>query len=320
MRPILLLTIALLCSATVDLQATAPTTTGRIVFVSHDFGEAWVYRPRTARDQSVDAIFIIAHGTPGENEKAADTAKKFIERWTDFAEEHNLILIAPAFDRPRYRAAYGGYRGLFGRDIGADEFVERLVSAERDNFTITEDKLLLYGHSAGGQFACRFLMMHPDRVQAVILSAPGRYAFPDPAAPWPYGIGRFDRMLVWEKDSSKISKREVVEALPAEQITQAAMTPIAVLVGADDLEAQPSRPAHDGATRVELAQQWVRDMKKVAVSQGKQPRITLELIPNVGHNSGRLTPHCQKALRELMKPRDGAPTGKEEQRLLPTAR
>src|ERR1700690_3860926 len=46
----------------------------------------------------------------------------------------------------------------------------------------------LHGHSAGAQFAARYLVTHPSRLEAVVLSAPGAYPFPDPALPWPNGM------------------------------------------------------------------------------------------------------------------------------------
>jgi pimeloyl-ACP methyl ester carboxylesterase len=80
----------------------------------------------------------------------------------------------------------GGYRALAGKEIGADELVDGIVGQYRAQLG-GEERFYLYGHSAGGQFAGRYAVRHPDHLKALVLSAPGRYAFPDPQAPWPYG-------------------------------------------------------------------------------------------------------------------------------------
>ena len=47
----------------------------------------------------------------------------------------------------------------------------------------------LHGHSAGAQFAARYLIAHPGRLDHVILSAPSAYPLPDPGVAWPNGMG-----------------------------------------------------------------------------------------------------------------------------------
>jgi len=54
-----------------------------------------------------------------------------------FADDHALIAGAPLFDRnfgswvSEPGIVLGGYRGLAGKEIGADEFVERIVEQYR---------------------------------------------------------------------------------------------------------------------------------------------------------------------------------------------
>ena len=52
-----------------------------------------------------------------------------------------------------------GDPGLFGREIGADEWVLKLVEAHRTTVELSNEQFNLYGHSAGGQFVGRFLVM-----------------------------------------------------------------------------------------------------------------------------------------------------------------
>ena len=276
-------------------QASDDIVYGEPVLETHDYGEAWVYRPVSTRDGRADGVLVIVHGTPGDNEAAIDSARVFLDRWVAFADEHDLVVIAPGFDADRYQRAYGGYRGLFGRDIGADAFVQRLVQLEQERVGRVGEPFLLYGHSAGAQFVCRFVIRHPDRVRAAVMSAPGRYAYPDESAPWPYGMGRFERVLDWGDGHRN---REVVEP-ERSWFVRAATRPVGVVVGARDIEEQPERPGHAATTRVGSAKFWVRDMRAIAREDGEQSRVRLRVVPRVGHNSRELTPACQKMLLAL---------------------
>ena len=140
-------------------------------------------------------VLVLAHGYPWPDDsrslpELAEHARGYVERWRPFAEEHCLILLAPAFGSGKL----AGYRELFGRRIDPDELVNRLVDAFGGRFVEGFDgRFLLYGHSAGGQFASRYLVAHPRRLQAVILSAPSTYPFPESAVAWPYGMAPVER-------------------------------------------------------------------------------------------------------------------------------
>ncbi|RAK94840.1 uncharacterized protein BO80DRAFT_292835, partial [Aspergillus ibericus CBS 121593] len=51
------------------------------------------------------------------------------------------------------------------------------------------EKIYLMGFSGGGQFAHRFLYIHPERLMAVSVGAPGRVTMLDEAGKWPGGVG-----------------------------------------------------------------------------------------------------------------------------------
>src|SRR5690606_12839644 len=95
-------------------------------------GNHWVYEPATG----AEAILLVAHGMHAADEDTSELAHRFLERWKPYADQHRMLVIAPVFDDERFgllSQGYGGYRGLFGRHVGADVFVNRLVDryAER---------------------------------------------------------------------------------------------------------------------------------------------------------------------------------------------
>lgn len=290
--------LVLLCFATAHVAA-QELRRGAIVQDSTEHGAYWYYRPHGR----IREVLVLAHGTPDATERAIDSARKFTERWKRFADEQSVLLVAPAFDDRNFGAREGpggGYRGLFGRHVGADAFVLAIVARVSAESPDLDSEFLLYGHSAGGQFACRFALTHPARVRAVVLSAPGRFAFPDERAPWPYGLGRVQRQLRW-------TKPETVRAVRVEPNVQtwvrATSQPIFVIVGSDDLERQPIRPGHEGAgtTRVSFARAWTSAMADLARRSGARSQVELEIVPGVGHSSRRLTPAAERKLTRVLK-------------------
>ena len=69
---------------------------------------------------------------------------------------------------------------MFGRLVGADEFVNEILTDYKNQFSDFDGRIYLYGHSAGGQFVSRYIVRHPAKVIAAVISAAGTYAFPDP--------------------------------------------------------------------------------------------------------------------------------------------
>ena len=265
---------------------------GRIVRQQDSYGDYWQYVPSNLT--SDPKMLVIAHGTIRDNESAISLARTFINRWPDFAEEYGFILIAPAFDRRNYQA-YGGYRGLFGRSIGADEFVNRIVDRFAEYFPSQDGQFYLYGHSAGAQFGIRYCVRHPDRIVTAVLSAPGRFAYPDPSAAWPYGAGRLRRTIEYKNPAHQ----QAVDIQPdIETWVRASELPITIVVGSNDLEPQPDRPAHRGSTRVDLAFSWTEDMNRLASSRNRKANILVDVVQGVGHDSARLTSVCQYYLAE----------------------
>jgi len=263
-------------------------STAETRFVPTPEGDHFYYQPAEAAQD----ILVIAHGTRGKNETAQQTAQTFLNRWTHFAETHAVALIVPVFDDARFGntgGGYGGYRGLFGKHVPADDFVIDLVTAYQADHALPQDPFLLYGHSAGGQFVIRFLVRHPNRVRRAVTSAPGRYSYPSRSAPWPYGAGPLTRSITWPDGTTQAIR---VEGVLRDYANAAGK--VHVIVGSQDTKPQPQRPLHLGKNRVEFARSWVTAMNESARRFGAAGRARVTVIPGIGHNSRALTPHAQR--------------------------
>ncbi len=229
-------------------------------------------------------------------------AERFAKRWAKFAEEHRLIAIAPAFDAENFDSLKGehggGYRSLFGRYIGADQFVNQIVERYKPAVKGWDGRIVLYGHSAGTQFANHYCVIYPNRVRAVAISAAGRFAQPDPTVHWPDGMAPWRTTFQWGPNDPP--QRIDLRPKPAGWL-MAATLPLTVIVGTADLEPQKARAGHAGNTRVEYAKQWVNAMNQLAKKNNKVGRVQFVPVEGVGHDSAKLTPASQKALDEALK-------------------
>lgn len=158
----------------------------------------------------------------------------------------------------------------------------------------------LHGHSAGAQFAARYLVTHPSRLEAVVLSAPGAYPFPDPALPWPNGMAAVVRdELSGSADDGKAPDQaagSVYIPQPSGWLAAASEVPASVLVGSRDTAPQAPEPGQQGSTRIERATAWVNSMNKHAADNGRTPMIQLVRAEGLDHDEPAMAIPAQEIL------------------------
>jgi pimeloyl-ACP methyl ester carboxylesterase len=235
-------------------------------------------------------MLVLAHGFPWADGSQSDDflaeyAQAAVGRWTAFAEAHRAMVVAPAFGG----SEFGGYRALFGRKIDADEFVNAVVDkVAREHIPSFNGRFSLHGHSAGAQFAARYLVTHPERLEEVVLSAPGAYPFPDPALSWPDGMAAVVRdHLSGSRADGKAPDRAagaVFIPRPEGWLAAASEVSVNVLVGSQDTEPQPPEPGQQGSTRIERAIAWINSMHRHAKASGRTPRIRLVQAEGLDHD------------------------------------
>ena len=185
-----------------------------------------------------------------------------------------------------------GYRGLFGREIGADEWVLRLVKPYQEAWGTTGRRFYLYGHSAGGQFVGRFLVTHPDAVERAVISSAATYPQPQPDVAWPFGMGELHAQLEWDETTTT-----TVDIFPDKQKwLSATQIPLTVIVGVNDTSELPDFPGQKGNNRFSIARNWVADMAAFAEENGLESQFQFEMVPGAGHSMSGLVPYSQNAL------------------------
>ena len=271
---------------------------GEITQNQDNFGPYYLYMPTVPSDPPQSLVVI--HGTPAVDLTARETALYYADHWALFAEEQGWLLIVPAFNQADFSSRKGeisesltGYRGLFGREIGANQWVIRLLGLARAELGWQENPFLLYGHSAGGQYVGRFLVTHPDLVDKAVISSAVSYPQPDTKVSWPYGMGALSSEIEWEDGT--ITQIEI--SPDKEKWLDATQVQVKVIVGLNDLEPQISRPGQEGRVRLSIGQNWVEAIGEFATENGLESQIVFEAIPGIGHSMLGLLPFCQDALR-----------------------
>lgn len=271
---------------------------GRVSSINDTFGTYFLYVPKTVRPKN--NILVLIHGTPGRDEWEVETARYYIESWVGFAEENGIILITPVFDHMNFSSRdiklevnRIGYRGLSGREIGADDWVINIVDSIRRNLAIEDNGISLYGHSAGGQFVSRFMVTHPEMINQAVITSAATYPQPDRNIPWPYGMGELHTHVEWWND---IRKEDVIPE--AWKWAISSQIPLTIIVGMNDAEIPSERTGQDGTTRYIVAKNWIREMTSFAEGYGLGCNFQLELIPGKGHSMIGLIDYSQAALVE----------------------
>ena len=247
-------------------------------------------------------VLVLAHGFPWPDGSQPDDvlaayAQAAVDRWASFAEAHQALLAAPVFGG----SEFGGYRALFGRITDADEFVNATVDGlGAKHIPRFSGQFSLHGHSAGAQFAARYLVTHPLRLAAVVLSAPAAYPFPDPAVPWPDGMAAVvrDGLSGSEHDGKAPGQAagSVYTPEPSGWLTAASEVSASVLVGSRDTAPQAPEPGQQGSTRIERAAAWITSMNQHAAANGRPPAIRLVQAEGLDHDEPAMAIPAQEIL------------------------
>ncbi len=249
-------------------------------------GASWVHVPARVRRARP---LVVCHGMVVEG-TADEAARALLEVWRPFADTEGVVVVAPVFGddfASGTPGALGGYRSLVGRKVPADEYLDEVLDDLRVIRPDLQRSFYLIGHSAGGQFANRYLMRHPERVAAAVVSSPAWFAFPDPAERWPHGMAERHGRFPWGEGGEEVA----VDVVPDPQgWVRASRVPTLVVVGAQDTA--PLREGSD-VNHVTQARSWVEQMRALDANS----QVELLVVPEVGHNQGQLARASMPFLR-----------------------
>ncbi|MBT9778333.1 alpha/beta hydrolase [Clostridium sp. MCC353] len=241
----------------------------------------WLYLPKgfCLEHAAEYGIAAVIHGT-------ARNAEKLRDQFADFADETKHVILAPVFPAGIIdREDIHNYKFIKFHDIRFDRILLDMVDEVRETFGITQDKILLHGFSGGGQFSHRMLYLHPQRLAAVSVGAPGRATYLDPSEPWPVGISDFKEQFGVEIDMEEVKK-----------------VPVLLLVGAEDKEVVNYE---EDITFRESAQKYGNNrLEKIKALYENylqhQMNVRLTEVPGLAHEGMKMVPQAVAYFKEIL--------------------
>lgn len=130
----------------------------------------------------VNRLLTVIHGTFRD---AANTRDFFIP----FAEKTNSAILAPVFPTGIIDSEdIHNYKFILYKGIRYDLVLQNMIEEVCSAFHISKNHQLLYGFSGGGQFVHRYMYLHPENLDAVVIGSPGRITYLDEDEDWYAGI------------------------------------------------------------------------------------------------------------------------------------
>ncbi len=266
-----------------ELTAPAATPEGKASFVirAHDGAQhrtirVWTYRP-PAWSEGGKVLFVM-HGM-------SRNAEQYLDTWIEAADAKSILLVAPEFDNTFYRFVTNDYQeGNLFTALGvanpqsewAYSTIERIVDHLNETNAWSIASYDMFGHSAGGQFVQRMVMLAPDsRLGMGIAANGGSYTFPSEDVAFPYGLKGVDPQVF---DPAKAYGRKLV-----------------ILLGGNDTDAaqgvlDESPPAmQQGRHRLERGRNLFDAARSAASEQGLPFMWDVQTVPDVGHENAKMS-------------------------------
>jgi pimeloyl-ACP methyl ester carboxylesterase len=186
-----------------------------------------------------------------------------------FADRHDLIVVAPLFpagiDDPD---DVHNYKTVDAYGIRFDLVLFEILEQVRVRWNARVDTVMLCGHSGGGQFAHRLLYLHPERLAAVAVSAPGSVTLLDHSLTWPAGVGDTQQRFGITVDLAEVAR-----------------VPVLLVIGSDDDgRADLAAMGHPGRSRPE-------ELDRLAESLARRGTSVRRVeVPRVGHDPAGTRP------------------------------
>ena len=233
----------------------------------------WTYQPAHWTDGG--SVLFVMHG-------AGRNAEDYLDAWIEIANRKSILLIAPEFGsefKPYVTNDYqeGNLKTFFGVSNTKSEWaytvIERIFDHinEVNNFSL--DGYNIFGHSAGGQFVHRMVLLMPSaRIKKAIAANAGYYTFPDLAIQFPYGLGSIE-----------------------DQLKKSLSTELIVLLGELDNNAnlglfiQTDEAMAQGSHRLERGTRFFDIAQDLSIQKKYPFNWKLQVVPDVGHNYKKMS-------------------------------
>ena len=242
------------------------------------------YLPRGVDPTTARIVFVmLGHGK---------NAEAYRDAWIQPADKYGLMVVAPLFDAAQWGGGAYAYSSVEGRDgdvrdpaLWSFNVIEHLFDAIKADTGNQSARYFLYGHSEGGQFVHRLVLMLPDaRYEKAVAANSGWYTMPRFDARYPFGLG-----------GSPIDDASLKKSLGRRLV---------VLLG--ELDTDPNHKELDksaraeaqGATRFERGQAFVKAAERSAQQLQTPLAWQLRTVPGAAHQNSKMSKAAAAVLME----------------------
>lgn len=246
-----------------------------------------VYAPRTYDEHAEKeySLVVLVHGTErGPFRYIAENAK--------FADENDVILLAPMFPAN----THGGkdlenYKLIDYKGTRYDLVLLSMVDEVTSKYRIKGNKFNMFGFSGGGHFTHRFFYLHPHRLNAISIGAPGMITFIDDTRNW--WVGTKD---LYQKFNTHLKPHAMQKVK------------VHMVIGEKDTEGwgdeiEPGSPYNMGDypgasynAAGKNRQERMKNLKKNFEDHGIA--VEMQVVPGVGHEESGMFPDMQKFFKK----------------------
>lgn len=214
----------------------------------------------------------------------------WIETWKEYADKQGFMFFIPWFTHesfPTRRYQEVGVKDSIGNLIApryrTSALVDSLVCHILKTSGTGEEQATIYGHSAGGQFVHRFMLVNDSPyVKKAIIGNPGWFTFPSADEDYSYGI----------KDLPEIDSLRLRNMLRKNIVLQ--------LAEGDTLRESFLRktPEADrqGRNRLERGNKYFDALESLADKNHWEFNWRKVYVPNVGHDAVAMSRHAAENL------------------------
>lgn len=132
-------------------------------------------------------LIVAIHGS------SRDSFMDFRDGFAEFGRWLNCVILCPLFPIGVFGDDNGeSYKYLKERDLRYDQVLLGMVDELAQRLGTRFERFGMWGYSGGGQFVQRFIMLHPERVWAASIGAPGVVTLLDFESNWWVGVKDFE--------------------------------------------------------------------------------------------------------------------------------
>jgi hypothetical protein len=238
--------------------------------------------PSVGTGEQVDLI-VAVHGT------GRTSFLDFRDGFAEFAQWNNCAILCPVFPIGVCGdGARSGYKYMIEGDIRYDLVLLDMVAEVGAKYSQDWQKFAMFGFSGGGHFVHRFAILHPERLWAASIGAPGSVTLLDPQKDWWVGIANLPELFGKPFDGEVLAK-----------------VPVQMIVGGADLETweithkEGSRHYMPGANDAgETRPDRLRTLKESFEKAGVTVRF--DLVPGVSHDRVKVLPRVKDFLFDAL--------------------